>query len=235
MQPQNEPSALFNGMLAPLVGYGIRGAIWYQGEGNAWQHADYRELTGLMIGDWRHRWGQGDFPFFFVQLAGWQPGGDAWPFLREAQLKSLEIPQTGMAVAMDVGDAMDIHPRNKLAVGQRLALAARAVAHGEKIDFSGPIYRDMKIEDGQAILSFDHVGAGLVAQGGTLSGFEICEADREFVPADAVIAGESIIVSDHKIREPTAVRYSWRSFPAGNLYNAAGLPASPFRTDEFAP
>jgi sialate O-acetylesterase len=227
----HRPAALFNGMISTVVPYGIRGVIWYQGESNAARHDQYAELSKLMIADWRNRWDQGEFPFLLVQLAAFEPGGDAWPFLREAQAETLEAPNTGMAVAIDIGDQKDIHPRNKQDVGARLALAARHVAYGEDLVYSGPMYREMKAADGAVRLSFDHVGGGLKAGGETLSGFQIAGADGKFVPAEAKIDGAQVVVSSKEVADPTAVRYNWAAFPDGNLQNAEGLPAVPFRTD----
>lgn len=230
----HRPAALFNGMLSAVVPYGIRGAIWYQGESNAARHDQYAELSKLMIADWRNRWGQGEFPFLLVQLAAFEGGGDldaSWPFLREAQTDTLEAPNTGMAVSIDIGAQKDIHPRNKQDVGRRLALAARHVAFDEDLVYSGPMYREMKAADGAVRLSFDHVGGGLKAGGDALTGFQIAGADGKFVPADAKIDGAQVVASSKEVAEPTAVRYNWAAFPNGNLQNAEGLPAVPFRTD----
>jgi sialate O-acetylesterase len=226
-----QPARLTNGMLSAVIPYGIRGAIWYQGESNAGRHKHYAELSKLMITDWRNRWDQGDFPFLLVQLAAFERGGDSWPPLREAQQETLQLPNTGMAVTTDVGHRTDIHPKDKQTVGKRLALAARAIAHGEKIVHSGPIYREMKVADGKAKLSFNSVGGGLKADG-DLRGFEIAGADGKFVPAKAAIEGEHVIVSSESVAEPKTVRYNWAAFPDGNLYNAEGLPAVPFRTSK---
>lgn len=233
----HQPSALFNGMLSAVIPYGIRGAIWYQGESNAGRHAEYAELSKLMVSDWRNRWGQGDFTFLLVQLASFDPGGDVnqnWPYLREAQLQTLELPKTGMAVATDIGDRTDIHPRNKQEVGRRLALAALAIAHGKDLVYSGPIYREMAVADATARLSFDHIGGGLKAEG-DLKGFEIVGPDGKWTPAKAAIDGAQVVVSADGVSEPKAVRYNWTGFPDGNLFNADGLPASPFRTGDVEP
>ena len=231
---KNHPSGLFNAMVNPLVPYGIRGVIWYQGEANAGRHQHYRELSELMITDWRQRWGQGDFPFLLVQLAAWKPDVTTWPYLREAQLQTIQtVPNTGMAVTTDVGDRADIHPRNKQAVGKRLALAARALAYSEDIVYSGPIYQQMETKANRAYLSFAHTGGGLVTQQGELRGFTIAGSDRKFVPAIAKIEGDRVVVASEQVNEPVAVRYNWSTWTEGNLYNAAGLPASPFRTDRF--
>ena len=225
----HQPSALFNGMLHPVIPYAIRGVIWYQGENNAPRHAQYAELSKLMIADWRNRWGQGDFPFLLVQLAAFEPGGEAWPPLREAQTETLESPNVGMAVAIDIGDRNDIHPRNKQDVGKRLALAARKIAYGEDIVYSGPMFKELKVADGKAHVTFEHVGGGLKADG-SVRGFEVAGADGKFVPAQATIEGTEVIVSAEGVEKPEVVRYNWAAFPDGNLYNAEGLPAVPFRT-----
>jgi sialate O-acetylesterase len=229
---QNRPARLFNGMLSAVVPYGIRGVIWYQGESNAGRHQEYAELTRLMIGDWRNRWGQGDFPFFVVQLAGWEPGGESWPFLREAQVDALSVPNTGMALAIDIGDRQDIHPRNKQEVGRRLALAARAIAYDDDVVYSGPTFKEVAFDGGKARLTFDHIGGGLMAgrEGGELKGFEIAAADGKFVPAKASVDGEAVVAWSDAIADPKAVRYNWAAFPDGNLTNAEGLPAVPFRS-----
>jgi sialate O-acetylesterase len=223
------PARLFNGMLAPVIPYGIRGAIWYQGESNAGRYQQYAELSKIMITDWRNRWDQGEFPFLLVQLAAWEPGGATWPPLREAQLETLQLPNTGMAVTIDIGDRTDIHPKDKQTVGKRLALAARALAYGEKGVQSGPIYRDMSVSDGKATLSFDSTGGGLMAE---LRGFEIAGEDGKYVPAKAAIEGNMVIVSSDAVAEPKMVRYNWAAYPDGNLYNAEGLPAVPFRSSK---
>jgi sialate O-acetylesterase len=230
-------AGLYNAMLAPLIPYGIRGAIWYQGESNAGRAEQYRKLFPAMIQDWRRAWSQGDFPFFFVQLAGFENiwgAKDRWPYLREAQLLTLSLPKTGMAVAIDIGDQYDIHPRNKQDVGRRLALAAQAIAYGRDIVYSGPIFESMQIQDSKVRLRFRHAKGGLVALGGKLRGFEIAGEDRQFVPAQAKTDGETVVVTSDKVNSPVAVRYAWADFPECNLYNKAGLPASPFRTDDWA-
>jgi sialate O-acetylesterase len=192
-----------------------------------------------MITNWRSDWGRGDFQFLFVQLANFmatkpEPGDSAWAELREAQLMTLALPNTGMAVIIDIGEAGDIHPRNKQDVGKRLALWALAKTYGRDIVYSGPIYKSMKVESGKVILSFDHVGGGLVARGGEpLKGFSVAGADRKFVWADAKIEGSTVVVGSDKVPEPAAVRYAWADNPVCNLYNKEGLPASPFRTDDW--
>jgi len=234
---QNDPSSLYNGMIAPLIPFAIRGAIWYQGEANtrslevAYQ---YRAVLPNMITNWREDWGQGDFPFLFVQLPNYKGrGGDQWPVIRESFLKTLQLPNTGMAVTIDIGELKNIHPKDKQDVGARLALAARHVAYGENIVYSGPIYESMRIRGNKAILTFKHVGSGLVAKGGKLAGFTIAGEDRKFVPAEAKVEGGRVVVWSSKVGKPVAVRYAWANNPTCNLYNKEGLPASPFRTDNW--
>ncbi len=233
------PAGLYNGMLAPVMPYGIKGVIWYQGESNAGRAYQYRRLFPAMIANWRADWGQGDFPFLFVQLAAFGPnpqvlGESDWAELREAQLMTLSnTPKTGMAVAIDVGTYDDIHPRNKQPVGARLALAARAIAYGERSTYSGPVYQSMKIEDNKVILTFKHVGSGLEARGGALKGFIVTGADKVWREATAEIIGNRVIVTNTKVSTPVAVRYAWTKYPTCNLYNKEGLPATPFRTDDW--
>jgi sialate O-acetylesterase len=235
----NIPTALYNGMIAPLIPYAIRGAIWYQGESNAGRAYEYRTLLPAMIKNWRDDWKQGDFPFLIVQLAPFgqivkDPQESAWAELREAQLlTALKVPAAGLAVITDVGDPRDIHPRKKEPVGARLALAARALAYKEKIIYSGPIYDSMKVEGNKVILSFKHGGTGLEQTGEKLLGFTICGKDHKFVNAQAEIKGDKVVVSSPDVTEPVAVRYGWNNCPLVNLQNKEGLPASPFRTDDF--
>ena len=235
----NLPCVLFDGMISPLLPYGIRGAIWYQGESNAGRAYQYRTLFPTLITDWRKHWGQGDFPFLFVQLANFmavkpEPDDDPWAELREAQCMTLSLPNTGMAVTIDIGEADDIHPRNKQDVGRRLALAARHVAYGETLDYSGPMYRSMTIEGSTIRLYFDHVDGGLTTRDNKpLQGFAIAGEDRKFVWADARIDGDTVVVFSDSVPNPAAVRYAWAINPVCNLYNRAGLPASPFRTDSW--
>jgi sialate O-acetylesterase len=236
---QYAPTGLYNGMLAPIIPYDIRGAIWYQGENNAGRAYQYRKLFPAMIQNWRQDFGQSNFPFLFVQLANYmattpKPGDSAWAELREAQLMTLALPNTGMAVIIDIGDANDIHPRNKQDVGKRLALWALAKTYGRQIVYSGPIYKSMKVDNNKIVLSFDQIGGGLVAGGsGPLKGFAIAGDDRKFIWADAKIEGDTVVVSNEKVAEPAAVRYAWADNPVCNLYNKEGLPASPFRTDDW--
>ncbi len=234
----NVTTVLYNGMIAPLIPYGIKGAIWYQGESNAGRGMQYRTLLPTMIKDWRSRFGVGEFPFFIVQLANFtpvvdQPIQEGWADLREAQLLTAEtLPKTGIAVALDIGDAGDIHPKNKQEVGRRLGLSADAIAYGDKVEYSGPLYRSMKVEGDKIRLTFDHLGGGLVAKGdGLLKGFAIAGTDGHFEFADAKIDGDTILVSSPKVPNPTAARYAWANNPIANLTNKAGLPASSFRTD----
>ena len=230
---------LFNGMVHPLIPYAMRGVIWYQGESNADRAYRYRRLLPLMIQDWRNRWEEGDFPFYQVQLAGFQappslPESSAWAELREAQsVVVAKVPNTGMAVAIDVGEADDIHPKHKQEVGRRLALAALSNTYHRKIEYSGPLYQSMVVERGAIRLKFSHAD-GLASKAGELKQFAIAGEDQKFVWADAKIDGNIMIVSSPKVSNPVAARYAWANNPAGcNLVNAAGLPASPFRTDEW--
>jgi sialate O-acetylesterase len=234
----HSPAGLWNAMIRPIVPFAIRGAIWYQGETNAGRAYQYRKLFPAMITDWRKAWGQGDFTFLFVQLANFtarkdEPDESEWAELREAQSMTLGLPKTGQAVIIDIGDAVDIHPKNKQDVGLRLALAAEAIAYGKGIVYSGPAYKGLKIDGGKAVLTFEHIGGGLVAKGGKLTGFAVAGADRKFVWADAKIEGDTVVVSSDKVAAPVAVRYAWANNPDCNLYNKAGLPASPFRTDQW--
>ncbi len=235
---QNSPARLYNAMLAPLVPYGIKGAIWYQGESNADRAYQYRKLFAAMIHNWRRVWNIGDFPFYFVQLANYmqrkaEPGDSEWAELREAQQMTLSLPHTGMAVIIDVGDADNIHPRDKQTVGKRLALIAQARDYGQDVEYSGPVYSSMAVEGNQIRLHFDHVDSGLVAKDGPLTGFAIAGADWKFHWAEAAIEGKTIVVKSDQVAAPVAVRYAWADNPACNLYNGAGLPASPFRTDDW--
>lgn len=237
-----KPLGLYNAMLFPLLNYRIKGVIWYQGESNTAPNKamEYRKLFPTLIADWRNNWKQGEFPFLFVQLANFmeakdQPTESLWALLRESQLKSLSVPNTGMAVIIDIGEWNDIHPLNKKDVGKRLALVARKLAYKEKnIVYSGPIYKSMKIKGNTIELAFDNIGGGLTAKGGELKQFAIAGADKKFVWANAKIVKNRVIVWSDQIQKPVAVRYAWADNPEGaNLYNKEGLPASPFRTDEF--
>ncbi len=240
----NQPSSLFNGMIAPLIPYTIRGVAWYQGEENHWGAGVYRTQQAALIEDWRERWGQGSFPFVYVQLANYGKTNvdpwSAWAELQEAQLQSLTHPNTAMAVAIDLGEADDIHPRRKQPVGQRLAAAALGKVYGRRELFSGPLFREFKIEDDKLRLFFDHADGGLkTTDDKALRWFEIAEADptntncAKYVPANAVIDGQTVVVGAAGITNPVAARYAFNSNPEGcNLCNSAMLPASPFRTSK---
>lgn len=238
-RPSWRPAELYNAMIAPLIPYAMRGAIWYQGESNAGRAYQYRSLFADMIRNWRRDFGQGDFPFLAVQLAPFrkiktEPGESDWAELREAQMLATKtLPNAGVAVITDVGEENNIHPQKKAPVGARLALAARGIAYGERLVHSGPTFRKMSVRGNKAILRFDHIGSGLEARGGELKGFSIAGADRKFVWADARIDGDSVIVSSPQVEKPAAVRFGWADYPVVNLWNKDGLPASPFRTDDF--
>ena len=255
-QNPNLSTVLYNGMIAPIIPLSIKGAIWYQGESNAGQPGQYRDLFPAMITDWRTRWGQGDFPFCWVQLANYmaretepQPHAGGWAGLREAQSMTLKLPNTGQAVIIDIGEDKDIHPKNKLDVGKRLALAARHAAYGQTLVYSGPTYASMAVEGDKIRVKFDNVGGGLIIGAAPpirmdqkpadplaeLKGFAIAGADRKFVWADAKIDGDSIIVFSPNVKDPAMVHYAWGNNPECNLYNKEGLPANPFRTEPDAP
>jgi sialate O-acetylesterase len=226
------PTILYNAMIAPLLPYAIRGVIWYQGEANVRREQQYRSLFPALIGDWRTAWGQ-DFPFLFVQIA---PHHEMTPELRDAQLWTWQrTPKTAMVVTIDCGDANDIHPTHKQPVGARLALAARALAYGERIPYSGPLFQAMKVNGSMATLRFTHLAGGLVAKGGPLKGFTVAGPDKVFHAARAEIRGTTVVVTSDDVAQPVAVRYGWANVPDGNLFNKAALPASPFRTDADTP
>lgn len=223
------PTGLYNTMIAPLIPYAIKGAVWYQGEANGSRGLQYRTLLPALINNWRTKWGIGNFPFLIVQIPGWK---NHFPELREAQLMTWQkVPNTAMTVINDCDDSVDVHPGNKQPVGERLSLAARAIAYNEKIEFSGPVYQSMKIEGNNIVLTFSHSGSGLVAKDGELKDFSIAGSDKKFVPAKAVIKGKTVVVSSETISNPVAVRLGWGLTPQINLYNQEGLPATPFRTD----
>jgi sialate O-acetylesterase len=236
-----KPVGLFNGMIAPLLNYTIKGVVFYQGESNADKAVEYRKLFPVLINDWRSHWKQGDFPFIFAQLPNFmeskdQPSESNWALFREAQLMTLSLPNTGMSVNIDLGEWNDIHPLNKKDVGKRLALAALKVAYkDDSLVYSGPLYKSMKIEGNKVILSFSETGSGLIARGdGELKYFAIAGADKHFIWAKAKIENNKVIVWSDDIPDPVAVRYAWADNPQGaNLCNKEGLPASPFRTDRF--
>ena len=230
---QNTPAGLYNAMIAPLTPYAIRGVIWYQGESNASEfHAGpYRRLFRTMIEDWRRAWGEGDFPFLFVQLANYK-GNAWWPLLRESQTDALELRNTGMAVAIDVGESNDIHPTNKQEVGRRLSLVARRTVYGDPVEYSGPEFRRATPEGNQLRVWFDHADGMQARGGGALTGFTIAGADKKYVTAEARVEGNTIVVSSPEVASPVDVRYAWDADPVCNLVNRAGLPASPFRSDQ---
>lgn len=234
----NVPSVLYNGMIAPITRFKIKGALWYQGESNASRAAEYYTLFPTMISDWRKQWGY-DFPFFVVQLAPFQNGNSAlaqYAEVRDAQFQaSKKLKHVGYATLSDIGNETDIHPQAKEPVGQRLALAARAIAYGEKIEWSGPVYKGMKADGAKVVLTFDHVGKGLECKGDTLTGFTVCGEDMKFVPAEAKIVGDTVEVTAKGVDKPKAVRFGWVNFakPDLNFGNKDGLPAVPFRTDDF--
>lgn len=232
-------AGLYNSMIAPLVPYAVKGSIWYQGESNAGRAYQYRKLFPAMIEDWRKSWGQKSFSFYFVQLANFtdvlpDPGDSDCAELREAQTMTLKLKDTGMATIIDIGEAKDIHPRNKQDVGKRLALNALAKDYGKDVVFSGPMYKSVKFKGNKATLKFKHTDGGLQTKSGeALKGFSIAGADKKFVWANATIEGKKVVVSSPHVSEPVAVRYAWAHNPICNLYNGAGLPASPFRTDDW--
>ena len=230
------PTGLYNGMVHPIVPYAVHGAIWYQGESNLQDGMLYYEKMKALINGWREVWGQGDFPFYFVQLAPFNYGWGASPFflpaIWEAQAATLSVPHTGMAVTTDVGNLKDIHPRNKQEVGRRLALLALAKTYGrEDVTYSGPLYKSMAVEGNTIQMSFDSVGSGLMARDGQpLTWFEIAGEDKQFVEAEATVNGDTILVSSNAVENPVAVRFGWHQSAEPNLVNKEGLPASPFRT-----
>jgi sialate O-acetylesterase len=233
----NRPTLIYNAMINPILPYTIKGVIWYQGESNADRATQYRQLFPLLINDWRQKWNEGDFPFYFVQIANYsatdQPPAADWPALRDAQLSALSVPHTGMAVTIDIGDANRIHPQNKQETGRRLALIALAKTYNENIPYSGPLYKSHVINGNKIELEFTHTDHRLLTKGDTLKGFTVAGADKKFYPANAVIAGNKVIVNSSNVANPVAVRYAWANNPLCNLYNGANLPASPFRTDDW--
>ena len=232
------PAALFNGMVAPITPYTIKGVIWYQGESNsrlAWAPT-YARLFPALIADWRAQWHEGNFPFLFVQVSSFTSDEtEAWAIIREAQRRSLSVANTAMVVTMDIGDPDNVHPADKQTVGARLALAARALAYGENVEYSGPLFRQATPEGDAVRLWFDHTASGLVAKGDALQGFEIAGDDGHFVTATARIDGKTVVVSSAKVAEPKYVRYGWANAPVVNLLNSGGLPASPFTSEDAIP
>jgi sialate O-acetylesterase len=243
VQDQHNPTVMYNGMIAPIIPYAIKGVLWYQGEainGGDTGYKLYPLLQSTLIKDWRQRWGEGNLPFYICQLAplkSWPNRPDTWynnPDVREAQATVLSIPNTGMAVTIDIGDPVNIHPKDKQDVADRLTRIALARTYGRKIEYSGPVYDSMKIEGDVISIHFTHAAGGLVAKGGDLKTFTIAGKDGKFVPAIARIDRGALVVSSPDIAEPASVRYAWDNYPEGaNLYNADGLPAAPFRTDKL--
>lgn len=259
-----EQAKLYNGMLAPVIPYAIKGVIWYQGESNAGRADLYRTGFPLMIKNWRDEWNEGDFPFLFVQLAPFmavtnEPTDTGWAHLRDAQLETMKkVLNTGMAVITDCGDETDIHPTPKEPVGERLSLIARGTVYGQKVEYYGPVFKEMIVEGNKAVLSFSHASSGLEARNlvptereagkrkhkewrikegspAGLTGFTVCGEDKKFHNAKAEIVGDRVVVTCDAVLKPVAVRYGWANHPLCNLYNKEGLPASPFRTDDYAP
>jgi sialate O-acetylesterase len=234
----NQATVLYNGMIAPLVPLSVRGAIWYQGESNAGAPVQYRALMPALIRDWRARFGQ-DLSFYYVQLAnfmerGAQPEESSWAELREAQTMTLALPRTGMATIIDIGEAGDIHPTNKRDVGIRLALNALAKDYGQKIEYSGPMWKSVRRQGNALRVEFSHAAGLRTSDGRAPAGFAIAGSDRKFVWATARLQGQSVVLSNPAVPTPTFVRYAWANNPDTNLYNIAGLPAVPFRTDAAA-
>jgi sialate O-acetylesterase len=236
------PGNIYNGVLKPTIGYGIRGAIWYQGESNAGRAYQYRDLFPLMIQSWRDEWQQGDFPFYWVQLADFmaekaEPADSSWAELREAQTMTMKkLPHTGEAVIIDLGEGRDIHPRNKQDVAKRLARWALANDYGiSEIPFHSPQYKSMEKQGNKIVLSFDHVGPGLYTfDVDKPVGFAIAGSDKKFVWAEAKLVGtDKIEVSSDDVKEPASVRYAWADNPVCNVYSRSGLPLTPFRTDDW--
>lgn len=226
---------LFNGKISPLIPYAIRGALWYQGEANSTPpKAPYYEAQlRLLITDWRARWGY-TFPFAWAQLPNFGGPGRDWPAIREAMLKTLALPQTGMGINIDIGEEKDIHPKNKQEVGHRLALWALGTVYGKAVPAtSGPLPAGHLVQGKEVVVRFTHQNGGLVAKGGTLQGFVIAGTDRQWKPAQARIEGDTVVVSSPEVAAPVAVRYAWENFPTCTLFNGAGLPATPFRTDDW--
>lgn len=236
IQDQHNPTVLFNGMINPVVPYAIRGVLWYQGEsivGGDAGVALYPHVQAALINDWRKLWGQNDLPFYIVQLSALQNHSNN-PYVRESQSAVLALRRTAMAVTIDIGDPKDVHPHNKQTLGERLTRIALANVYGRKIEYSGPVLKSMKVSAGTIQLKFSHMGRGLVSKNGPLKWFVIAGVDRKFVPADAHVEGKSVVVSNASVRKPVAERYAWDNYPDGcNLYNDAGLPAAPFRTDKW--
>jgi sialate O-acetylesterase len=225
-------------MVAPAIEYPIRGVIWYQGETNSKldRAALYERLFPALIADWRKHWQVGSFPFLYAQISSFKSNAtENWSIVREAQRRTLSVANTAMAVTIDIGDPDNVHPSNKQDVGTRLALGARALAYGENIEFSGPLFRLASRSDEAVRLWFDHIGSGLVSKVDPLPGFEIASEDHHFVPATARIDGQSVVVASSQVHRPKYVRYAWQNAPATGLFNKEGLPASPFTTEQDIP
>jgi sialate O-acetylesterase len=232
------PAALFNGMVAPATGYAIKGVIWYQGESNSRLAFApmYAKIFPALIADWRAQWRQGDFPFLFVQIANFKSNAsEEWAVIREAQRRTLSVANTAMVVTADIGNPDNVHPADKQTVGARLALAARALAYGENVENSGPLFRQATPEGEAVRVWFDHAASGLSAKGGALESFEVAGDDRRFAPATARIEGKTVLVTSAEVPEPKYVRYAWANSPIVNLYNSDGLPASPFTSADAIP
>jgi sialate O-acetylesterase len=236
---QYMPGQLYNAMIHPLIRYRIRGALWYQGESNAGGGpagaVNYTDLQNRLLASWRADWNLGNFPFFFVQLPNWEYTGatNSWAFFREGQANCLKVPNTGMAVTIDIGEADNIHPKNKQEVGRRLALLAFANVHEQKVVSQGPQFLKDETNGANVRIYFSHTDGGLVSRAGALRSFSIAGADKKWHPAAARIESDTVIVSSQEVSQPEAVRYNWANNPDGNLYNGAGLPAAPFRTDHW--
>jgi sialate O-acetylesterase len=233
----NTVTVLNNGMIAPLLPYGIKGAIWYQGESNESRPEQYERLLPVLIQGWRKQFGN-DFPFHIVQLAGFrapddQPRSDQWPRLRESQMKTAQtVEKTGIAVAIDIGDAGDIHPKNKQDVGLRLALSALAHDYGQKVPFAGPVLKSARRNGEKMVLQFDNAAGGLTLRGEANRVFAVAGSDKNWVWADAVVEKETVVLTSPEVKQPMYVRYAWSNMPRASLYNGAELPAAPFRTDK---
>jgi sialate O-acetylesterase len=232
------PAALYNGMIAPAVPFGIKGVIWYQGESNsgAARAPLYEKVFSTLIANWREHWHEGNFPFLFVQIANFKSSpAEAWPVVREAQRRTLSVVNTAMAVTIDIGNSDNVHPANKQDVGNRLSLAARALAYGEPIEYSGPLFRQATAESDGMRVWFNHIEGGLVAKGGTLQGFEIAGEDHQFHTASARIDAGTVVVTNPQVARPVYVRFGWENSPVVTLYNSAGLPASSFTSEDKIP
>ena len=233
------PAVLFNAMIYPLMPYRIAGVLWYQGESDAGNPERYKKLFPAMIQDWRQQWGQGDFPFLFVQLPNFgkrasEPGDSYWAELRESQMAALKLPNTGMIITIDIGEAENIHPADKQQVGLRLALRAEATVYNLRVNCTGPVYKSMKVEDGSIRLKFDSIGGLLSSrENQPLKGFAIAGEDRKFYWAEATIDQGTVVVRSDKVSKPVAVRYAWADNPECNLIGVFQLPAGPFRTDDW--